>query len=86
MTTGGEAGIRTLGGVTPTTVFETVPFGRSGTSPLVHIDTNSPAIFQYGKGRLYHHFLKKVTSAGRIAGVNGTNLIVAAKQIQRNAD
>ncbi len=32
--TGGEAGIRTLGGVTPTTVFETVPFNRSGTSPL----------------------------------------------------
>ena len=30
---GGEAGIRTLGGVAPTTVFETAPFGRSGTSP-----------------------------------------------------
>gem|GEM_PF-5852847 len=31
--TGGEAGIRTLGGVAPTTIFETVPFNRSGTSP-----------------------------------------------------
>jgi hypothetical protein len=30
---GGEAGIRTLGGVAPTTIFETVPFNRSGTSP-----------------------------------------------------
>ena len=36
---GGEAGIRTLGGVTPTTVFETVPFDRSGTSPHGAIDT-----------------------------------------------
>ena len=30
---GGEAGIRTLGGVTPTLDFESSPFGRSGTSP-----------------------------------------------------
>jgi hypothetical protein len=30
---GGEAGIRTLGEVAPTTIFETVPFNRSGTSP-----------------------------------------------------
>ena len=30
---GGETGIRTLGGVTPTTVFETAPFDRSGISP-----------------------------------------------------
>lgn len=30
---GGGAGIRTLGGVTPTTVFETAPFSRSGTPP-----------------------------------------------------
>ena len=36
---GGEAGIRTLGGVTPTTVFETVPFNHSGTSPRRGIDT-----------------------------------------------
>ena len=30
---GGETGIRTLGGVAPTTVFETAPFDHSGTSP-----------------------------------------------------
>lgn len=30
---GGETGIRTLGGLSPTTVFETAPFDRSGTSP-----------------------------------------------------
>ena len=30
---GGEGGIRTHGGVSPTTVFETAPFDRSGTSP-----------------------------------------------------
>jgi hypothetical protein len=30
---GGEGEIRTLGAVTHTTVFETVPFGHSGTSP-----------------------------------------------------
>ena len=31
---GGERGIRTLGGVAPTTVFETAPFDHSGISPL----------------------------------------------------
>ena len=30
---GGEGGIRTLGTVSRTTVFETVPFNHSGTSP-----------------------------------------------------
>jgi hypothetical protein len=30
---GGETGIRTLGELAPTTVFETVPFDHSGTSP-----------------------------------------------------
>lgn len=30
---GGETGIRTLGGLAPTTVFETAPFDHSGTSP-----------------------------------------------------
>ncbi len=30
---GGETGIRTLGGVAPTTVFETAPIDHSGTSP-----------------------------------------------------
>ena len=31
---GGEAGIRTLGGDQPSTVFKTAAFGRSATSPL----------------------------------------------------
>ena len=31
---GGETGIRTLGTLARTTVFETVPFDRSGTSPI----------------------------------------------------
>ncbi len=31
---GGEGGIRTPGGVAPTTVFETAPFNLSGTSPI----------------------------------------------------
>ena len=32
---GGERGIRTLGGVAPTPVFETGPFNHSGTSPAL---------------------------------------------------
>ena len=32
---GGEAGIRTLGTPKGTTVFETAPIDRSGTSPLL---------------------------------------------------
>jgi hypothetical protein len=32
---GGETGIRTLGTITCTTVFETVPFNHSGISPGV---------------------------------------------------
>ena len=31
--TGGEIGIRTLGSIAATTVFETAPFDHSGTSP-----------------------------------------------------
>ena len=37
MVTGGGGGIRTLDGVTPITIFETVPFNRSGTPPQGHI-------------------------------------------------
>ena len=37
---GGETGIRTLGGVTPTTVFETAPFDHSGTSPSTNLGVN----------------------------------------------
>jgi hypothetical protein len=43
---GGGAGIRTLGGVSSTTVFETVPFGRSGTPPSDDIDTNIFLVLQ----------------------------------------
>lgn len=32
---GGETGIRTLGRLAPSTVFETAPFDHSGTSPQV---------------------------------------------------
>ena len=32
---GGEIGIRTLGTLTRTTVFETAPFDHSGISPLI---------------------------------------------------
>ncbi len=34
----GEAGIRTLGALTGSTVFETAPFDRSGTSPRLNIE------------------------------------------------
>ncbi len=34
-TCGGGTGIRTLGGRKPTTVFETVPFSRSGIPPVM---------------------------------------------------
>ena len=33
LVSGGETGIRTLGRLAPTTVFETAPFDHSGTSP-----------------------------------------------------
>jgi hypothetical protein len=38
---GGEAGIRTLGGDQPSTVFKTAAFDRSATSPQAAYD-NSP--------------------------------------------
>jgi hypothetical protein len=34
---GGETGIRTLGGVAPSTVFKTVAFNRSAISPYVTV-------------------------------------------------
>ena len=40
---GGETGIRTLGGLAPTTVFETAPFDHSGTSPRSGCDLRIPA-------------------------------------------
>ena len=38
---GGETGIRTLGAREGTTVFETAPFDRSGTSPKAASDNTS---------------------------------------------
>jgi hypothetical protein len=40
---GGEAGIRTLGGDQPSTVFKTAAFGRSATSPQAAYN-NSPVL------------------------------------------
>ena len=40
---GGEAGIRTLGGDQPSTVFKTAAFGHSATSPLA-VYNNSPVL------------------------------------------
>ena len=40
---GGEEGIRTLGTLARTTVFETAPFDRSGTSPPPCLGQSSPA-------------------------------------------
>ena len=51
---GGERGIRTLGGLAPTTVFETAPFNHSGTSPRgVHlIQPGKPEVRQHHVFRL----------------------------------
>ena len=41
---GGETGIRTLGRLAPSTVFETAPFDHSGTSPQrLSLDIPNPA-------------------------------------------
>ena len=41
---GGETGIRTLGRLAPTTVFETVPFDHSGTSPHYLVVSRIPMV------------------------------------------
>ena len=38
---GGEAGIRTLGGDQPSTVFKTAAFGHSATSPQADYDNST---------------------------------------------
>lgn len=49
---GGETGIRTLGRLAPTTVFETAPFDHSGTSPcLFHVEP--PRV--YAKDALWYN-------------------------------
>ena len=44
---GGERGIRTLGGLAPTTVFETAPFNHSGTSPGAYQMTKTMKGFRH---------------------------------------
>jgi hypothetical protein len=44
---GGEAGIRTLGGDQPSTVFKTAAFNRSATSPQAAYDNPSVIKINY---------------------------------------
>ena len=46
---GGERGIRTLGTLARTTVFETAPFNHSGTSPKVAGSSDCGCAFQAWK-------------------------------------
>ena len=43
---GGETGIRTLGTLIRTMVFETTPFDHSGTSPMAVLATQTAAVNQ----------------------------------------
>jgi hypothetical protein len=58
---GGEGGIRTLGTVSRTTVFETVPFNHSGTSPVA-VKIKLP---QLGRS-FYKEFFKKIIRNAKI--------------------
>lgn len=51
---GGEAGIRTLGGVAPSLVFETSPFDRSGTSPH---SRQKPKVYNFCTASQLHSIL-----------------------------
>ena len=51
---GGETGIRTLGGVSPTTVFETAPFDHSGTSPRWGLGGDLVGMRGGRKGEFWH--------------------------------
>src|SRR3954468_13185717 len=58
-TNGGEGGIRTHGPVARSTVFETAPFDRSGTSPVVsafEIDGGESGIRTHGRVSPTHAF------------------------------
>ena len=61
---GGGAGIRTLGGITPTTVFETVPFNRSGTPPLELL--YQQAYPDAGKHLLFQQLAEKTGKQGAL--------------------
>lgn len=49
----GETGIRTLGTVARTTVFETAPFDRSGISPVHYHSACKGKHFRGKKGSFY---------------------------------
>ncbi len=51
----GEGGIRTLGTVARTTVFETVPFDRSGTSP--DLSKRCKGSYRFLKRKFLHLFI-----------------------------
>src|SRR5260370_39179844 len=56
----GEGGIRTLGGVAATSVFETDPIGRSGTSPGCKIPRKNRRFARVFRGhRHYHYFVHR---------------------------
>ena len=61
---GGERGIRTLGTVARTTVFETAPFDHSGTSPRRFRALSGQVWAQKG-GRTIHIPLAKLKRAGK---------------------
>ena len=56
----GEGGIRTHGGSRPTTVFETAPFGRSGTSPVTCQVFPCQVVLGTGTGTLVAGIIAKV--------------------------
>ena len=52
---GGEAGIRTLGGDQPSTVFKTAAFGRSATSPQAVYNNLPDLKINYFMNYLHFH-------------------------------
>ena len=59
---GGEAGIRTLGRLSPATVFKTVPLDHSGTSPdlfiFIHFKKKSKLLLFFTKKSPIRRFLR----------------------------
>ncbi len=68
---GGEAGIRTLGRLSPATVFKTVPLDHSGTSPFDF--SNFIFTYFFKKGKFYPLAINKNTLKGVLnCGTDGT--------------
>ena len=61
---GGEAGIRTLGGLAPSLDFESSPFGRSGTSPWRGIIAKRVRLLRPDKS---HRKIERVDRLGELA-------------------